>query len=181
MNSEFRLLGGYAMDKLTSTQIGAISANLVANALMVHSRGRLSPFTPVADDDGVDLLVFDKRTGRSLPVQVKSRAVTLKKRGRQERGNLVHFEVRAATYHGERKAYVIFVLLAESLNEIEYAWVIPLHEVRSKGKSRRGAIPRRAKYVLRASRSPKSKDRFREFRCDDLKSMVQRVLSAHGS
>ena len=98
--------------KPTSTQIGAIAENLIANALMIESNGRLSPFSPVADDDGIDLLVYDKRSGRAIPVQVKSRTVALKKRGSQERGNVVHFEVRAATYRKERFAYLIAVLLS---------------------------------------------------------------------
>lgn len=63
------------MTKPSSTQIGAVAENPVANALMVESAGRLSPFSPVADDDGIDLLIYDKESGRALPAQVKSRTV----------------------------------------------------------------------------------------------------------
>ena len=59
--------------KLTSTQIGAIGEDIVASGLMIASHGRLSPFQPVADDDGIDLLIYDKKTGKALPIQVKSR------------------------------------------------------------------------------------------------------------
>ena len=54
--------------KLTSTQIGALAENVVANELMIESGGRLSPFQPIADDDGIDLLVYDKVTGNALPI-----------------------------------------------------------------------------------------------------------------
>ena len=65
------------MDKLSSTQIGTIAENHVANMLMITSGGRLSAFQPVADDDGIDLLIYDKKSGRALPAQVKSRTVTI--------------------------------------------------------------------------------------------------------
>lgn len=66
---------------LTSTQVGLLAENLVTNALLIAFDGRLAPFRPVADDYGIDLLVYDKATGRSLPLQVKARTKTLKKSG----------------------------------------------------------------------------------------------------
>ena len=61
---------------LTSTQIGAIGENLLVNAVMKASDGRLTPFQPLADDDGLDVLFFDKLTGGSVAVQLKCRTVT---------------------------------------------------------------------------------------------------------
>ena len=58
---------------LTSTQVGLVAENLVINALLKASSGRLVPFRPVADDYGIDLLLYDKVTGRVLPLQVKAR------------------------------------------------------------------------------------------------------------
>ncbi len=81
------------MDKLSSTQIGTIAENHVANMLMITTGGRLSAFRPVADDDGIDLLIYDKRTGRALPAQVKCRTVTINKSGTTERSDIVHFEL----------------------------------------------------------------------------------------
>lgn len=57
---------------LTSSQKGTISEYFVATALMTASDGRLSPFVPLSDDHGIDLIVLDKETGRSVSVQVKS-------------------------------------------------------------------------------------------------------------
>ncbi len=89
---------------LTTTQIGAMAENIVANELMRASDGRFSPFIPVADDDGIDILIYDKETGRAIPIQLKARTVTLKKKGTSERGNIVHFQVREATFKSDRDA-----------------------------------------------------------------------------
>jgi hypothetical protein len=62
---------------VTSTQIGTLAENLVANSLLLESDGRLSPFNPVADDGGIDLLIYDKDTGNAIPLQVKSRTKTM--------------------------------------------------------------------------------------------------------
>ena len=79
---------------LTSTQKGSITEYAVATALMLASGGRLSAFTPLADDHGVDLIVFDKRTGAMLPVQVKSWA------GRPSPAGRVQFDVQRKTFGG---------------------------------------------------------------------------------
>lgn len=63
---------------LSSTQIGTIGENLLVNAVMKASEGRLSPFQPYADDDGLDLLFYDKQTGNSVAIQLKCRTSTLR-------------------------------------------------------------------------------------------------------
>ena len=158
------------MTKPSSTQIGAIAENLVANVLMLASDGRLSPFSPVADDDGIDLLIYDKLTGRALPAQIKSRTVALKKRGNSSRGNVVHFEVRKATFRSDRCACVLLVLLTEDASQIERSWVIPMRELPIHARARS------TKYVVRASKSIGSADRFSRFRCKDSQVLVERVL-----
>jgi hypothetical protein len=65
------------VDKLSGTQIGAIAENHVANMLIITTGGRLSEFQRVADDDGIDLLIYEKRSGRALPPQVKCRTVAI--------------------------------------------------------------------------------------------------------
>jgi len=94
--------------RLTSTQIGALAENLVANELMIHSHGQLSPFQPVADDDGLDLLAYNKATGLGIPIQVKYRTRTLNRSP-----NNVHFETRKATLRAERWAMVVCVLMED--------------------------------------------------------------------
>ena len=55
---------------------------------MKASDGRLSPFQPLADDDGLDVLFFDKVTGNSVAIQLKCRTVSIRKRNSEERGNV---------------------------------------------------------------------------------------------
>lgn len=62
-----------APSQITQTQIGTIGEMTVAAQLMLASDGRFSPFLPFADDDGIDLIIYDKATGVSMPVQVKAR------------------------------------------------------------------------------------------------------------
>lgn len=162
------------MTRPSSTQIGAIAENLVANTLMFASGGRLSPFWPVADDDGIDLLIYDKVSGRALPAQIKSRTVALKRRRSEERGNVVHFEVRAATFRSDRYACVILVLLSEDGAGIERAWVIPMLDLAQY------AAARETKYVVRASKAIDSADRFSQFQCKDASALVERVLELLG-
>lgn len=159
------------MAKPTSTQLGAIAENLVANTLMLESGGRLVPFVPQADDDGIDLLIYDKETGRALPVQIKSRTITLKRRGSEERGDVVHFEVRRATFRAERYAAAILVLTAENGYRIDAAWVVPMEQLNA--NARQGST----KLVARPSRSAKSRDRWAEFRCDSPVQLYKQVLA----
>ena len=147
----------YSVDKLSSTQIGAIGENHVANMLMITTGGRLAAFQPMADDDGIDLLIYDKKSGRALPAQVKSRTVTINRSGTTERSDTVHFELRKATYR-DRPACAIFVLLTEDASAIALAWVFPLSDMPKYARS--GTITDEAKkYVIRCSRAPNTRDR----------------------
>jgi hypothetical protein len=162
------------MNKPTTTQIGAIAENLVANAFMIGSGGRLSPFSPMADDDGLDILIYDKQTGKAIPAQIKSRTDTLKKRGSDTRGNIVHFEIRRATLKDDDYTYFVGVLLKRDLSGIECSWIIPMKEV-----MRLGSI-QPSKVVIRASKAKGSKDKYTIFRCDttlDLAKQAERIFN----
>lgn len=158
------------MPQPTSTQVGAIAENLVANALMLESGGRLSPFAPQADDDGIDLLIYDKVSGRALPAQVKSRTVALRRPGQEARGNVIHFEIRSATYRVDRFAIAILVLTGGNGYTVDCAWVIPMRDL--------PAIARitPTKYVIRASKSHLSKDKFSTYRCHSMTALHEKVM-----
>src|SRR5690606_17106698 len=100
--------------------------NLLVNAVMKASGGRLTPFQPLADDDGLDVLFFDKMTGNSVAIQLKCRTVTIRKRNSQERGNIVHFQVRQATFNDARRAYLVAALVNEDLTNFIATWLIPM-------------------------------------------------------
>lgn len=136
---------------------------------MLESQGRLSPFVAMADDDGIDLLVYDKLTGHALPAQVKSRTATLKKRGSESRGNIVHFQIRAATFRVERFAVAILVLLGQQSYLIETAWVIPMRVLPEVARASTNRL------VVRASRAPESSDRYSSFRCNSPAELYARI------
>ncbi len=157
------------MQKPTSTQIGVVAENLVANALILESSGRFAPFAPLADDEGIDVLVYDKHSGRVLPLQVKARTITLKKRNTQERGNVVHFEVREIVLRRNKRTHLLAVLLNREATIIEASWLIPLSELEK--VARKTAT----KYVVRASRSRDSSDKYHKYFCNSTADVVARL------
>ncbi|WCE31682.1 hypothetical protein [Vibrio sp. SCSIO 43137] len=157
--------------ELTSTQIGAIAENLAANELMIESDGRLSPFQPIADDDGIDVLVYDKVTGGALPIQIKARTNTIKKAGKEERGNTVHFEVRKATHREDRYALLLCILLSQDLRSTERAWLLPLSELSSITNTKA------KKYVIRANKQLSTSDRYKKYQCTSIAEVGQRLIA----
>ena len=147
---------------LTETQIGAVCENMVANALVVGSNGRLSPFQPYADDGGVDMLVFDKDTRKFIACQIKGRRNTIKRFP-----NCVHFEVRKATF--DTHNYLLAVLLAWEKQDIECAWLIPMLELAS-------SLRNSGKYVIRPSRSPTTEDRFSQYQHQSMASLADGIV-----
>jgi len=157
--------------KLTSTQIGTLAENLVANELMIESGGRLSPFQPIADDYGIDVLVYDKVTGLAAPIQIKARTSTINKPGKTERGNTVHFEVRKATHNERRKAMLLCVLLSGDLRSTERAWLLPLAELPEL------TSVKDKKYVIRANKQLTTNDKYKRFQCESIKDVATRLIS----
>lgn len=133
--------------KLTSTQVGAIAEAMVAAALTLHSNGRFGLYRPFADDDGLDLLVYDKLTRVSLPIQIKARMGL-----DGPKGATVQFNVRQKTFSSETRGYLLAVLM-DGL-EISCSWLIPaasLQEI---------AYARADQLIVVASAAESSKDRF---------------------
>lgn len=156
--------------KLTSTQIGAIAENLVANELMLESKGRLSPFQPIADDDGIDVLIYDKNTGKAVPIQIKARTNTINKPGKQERGNTVHFEVRKATFKVDCKGMLLCVLLDQELRSTERAWLIPF------SKLPKISTVKNSKYVIRANKQISTKDKYKKYQFENIERVAKELI-----
>jgi len=150
---------------LTTTQKGALAENIVACRLVSASGGRLCPFLPVADDGGVDLLVFDKKTRNAVPVQVKSRTATLRRYP-----HCVHFQIRKKTFSETPGTVVIAMLFDWDEQEPRCMWLLP-GDVVAKKASGRGD-----NYVLRPSIAPTSNDKWRQFRCKTFEKLVLRLI-----
>jgi len=149
-------------ERLSSSQRGTIAEYFVATALMAASGGRLSPFVPLVDDHGVDLLVLDKETGRSVAVQVKSWVG-----GEASRSQTVQFDVRKATYRESREVALLALILDPSNLEMEASWLIPMSDVPDV------STEQAEKYALRPSRSPESRDRYVPYRHTEVASLAQ--------
>lgn len=154
----------------TSTQVGAIAENLVINALVTASKGRIAPFRPFADDEGIDILAYDKESGSAIPIQVKARTVTLFKPKTKVRGNLAHFEVRKVVLDRNKRSVLVAALLTEDLKEIRDSWLIPMRELK------RLANERASKWVIRPSISKKGKDRYRAYYHHGVATLVMELL-----
>jgi hypothetical protein len=119
---------------LSSTRIGAIGENPLVNAVMMASDGRLSPFQPLADDDGLDVLFYDKKTGDSVAIQLKCRTTPIRKRNSGARGNVVHFQIRQTTFNDARLSYLVAALFDEELTRFAATWFIPMALLPEVGK-----------------------------------------------
>lgn len=149
---------------LTSTQKGSITEYAVATALMLASEGRLSVFTPLADDHGIDLIIYDKRSEAMLPVQVKSWTKSPSARG------TIQFDVQKTTFEGGSASVLIAVLFEPARAAIKLSWLMSMDEVAE------GSVSRRDKYALSPSVREETTDRYRRFRHDDLGSLVSAVI-----
>lgn len=150
---------------MTHTQIGTIGEVTVAAQLMLASEGRLSPFLPFADDDGIDLIVYDKVTGISLPVQVKAR--TSAKLGRSD---TVLFDVRRKTFSDHADSFLLAILLDMTGGNILRAWLIPMSEMSDIARVKS------EKLSITPSAKEGSKDRYTPYRCTDMKEVARRMV-----
>ena len=148
---------------ITTTQIGAIGEHIAASQLMLASSGRLSAFLPMADDDGIDLLVRDKITGATFPIQIKSRtAIDL------STGGTVQFDIRLKTLSSD--GYLLALLFDWQAASVERAWLVPMHELENV------AIIRRDKLSITPAVKDTSRDRYTPYRCSNMTDVVNRIV-----
>jgi hypothetical protein len=155
-----------ATSEISHTQLGRIGEYIVSMSLLMHSRGRLSPFTPAADDDGIDLLVYDKLTGHALPLQVKARTRTLK-----ARRNTVHFQVRRATFREESRGFLLALYYERDGLQVQRAWLVPMSELIDVARAGKDDLR------IRPSIKTTSADRFTPYRCVDMVDVVQQITA----
>ena len=149
---------------ITQTQIGTIGEVTVAAQLMLASDGRFSPFLPFADDDGIDLIVYDKVTGVSLPVQVKAR--TSAKLGKSD---TIMFDVRRKTFSDHHDSFLLAILLDMTGGRIERAWLIPMAELSQVARVNA------EKLSITPSAKDGSRDRYTPYRCADMAEVARRL------
>ncbi len=159
-------LNSTAWHGVSSTQKGAVGEQLIAAWLIIASEGRLSPFQPIADDGGIDLLVYDKKTGAAIPLQIKTRTKTLRKNPLA-----AHFELRKATFNAGLDGCLLAVSLSPSPMGAEFrcGWLIPLRKLESVANNRE------SKFVIRPSSAASTSDRYQEFQCLGIRDVAERI------
>ena len=148
--------------QLTSTQKGKVTEQLVASALLIASNGRLAPFVPLADDHGLDLIVLDKVTRRSIAIQVKSAIVNASR-------DTVQFDVRKQTYSKVAGEYLLMVVFEPARMSLAASWLIPMAMVPDV------STEQAEKYALVPSLKATAKDRCRPYRHDDVHALVAAI------
>ncbi|KAA0215552.1 MAG: hypothetical protein DYG94_07285 [Leptolyngbya sp. PLA3] len=153
---------------LSETAVGAVGEALVAARLAISSAGRLMPFAPIADDGGLDLLVHDRLTGRSWPLQVKCRTKTI-----AGSKSILQFQVRKATFNAWPNAFLLaaFIDIHTEVLSVRRAWLVPMRALPAIAKSQE------KNYVIRPSWSDNSCDKYTQYRCTTMGDVVQRLLA----
>ena len=143
---------------VSSRQKGNIVENRVAELITLGFYRRLACYAPVADDDGIDLLVRKKGRFRCLYVQVKNQFGLTNRRFVQSVG--------LNTFRSNADSIIVFALFDESRLDVEVVWIVPSSIFRRRtmkiapGRNRRHA-------TIRFSAGPASvKDRWNTFRVD---------------
>ena len=149
---------------LTSTQVGSIGESVTACGLMLASRGRLSPYRPLADDDGVDLLLVDKQTREIVQLQIKCRTSF-----DNEAARTVQFDVQFTTFALNAKGYVLGIVLDGA--KLVTGWLIPISELPKLARSTS------KKLIVVASAKTTSRDKFSSFRHADFESIAAALLA----
>jgi len=149
------------VSRLTSTQIGAIGEAAIAAGLMLESVGRLAPFRPLADDDGIDLLLFDKETKDAIPLQIKCR-----RKVDNDSAETVQFDVRCSKM--PPSGFVLAALLDGV--SVRTVWLVPVDKFKTL------ALQKADKFVMVACAKHDSEDRYRVFRHDGLASAARAIL-----
>jgi hypothetical protein len=153
---------------LSPTQKGKIAEMVVGAAFMHASDGRLAPFVPLADDDGLDIILFDKLSGMTTPVQVKARFSV-------DTGNTCEFNIRAAAYKEHYRAYLLAVHIDPRTMALDGIWLIPMNALPVVAPMKNG------KYVLIASMADDANDRaapYRHLKIDTVVSAIAPSVSA---
>jgi len=151
------------MRRLSTTQIGALGEAIISVGLMHASQGRLSPFKPLADDHGTDLLLFDKDTQRAFPLQIKCRTGF-----DDQAAQTVQFDVRLKMYVEEGDGFILAALLDQT--QVHTAWLFSAREWKSLAR----LTP--DKGVIVPSAKPTARDKFQPYRHTDLATVAQRIV-----
>jgi hypothetical protein len=149
---------------LSPTQKGKIAEMVVGAAIMHASDGRLAPFVPLADDNGLDLILFDKLSGATTPVQVKARFS-------KDFNNTCEFNIRVSACKAHYNSYLLAVYINPRSMTLSGAWLVHTSALPAVAPRENG------KYILRASLSERANDRAAPYRHFSVESIVAEIAA----
>lgn len=149
----------------STTQRGMVSEQIVSSQLMLASNGRLSPYAPVADDDGVDFLIKDKLSRAVVELQVKAAFAS-----RDGAPGTAQFDMRKRTFNEMSGGFILAVMIDPSDGSFWCGWLIPVSELPGVSRSARGC------YVITPNPSGNSKDRYAKWRVRSMEQVVDRLI-----
>ena len=149
----------------STTQRGMVSEQIVSSQLMLASNGRLSPYAPVADDDGVDFLIKDKLSRAVVELQVKAAFVP-----RSNAPGTAQFDIRKRTFNEMSGGFILAVMIDPSNGAFWCGWLIPVCELPGISRSARGC------YIITPNPSETSKDRYTKWRVRSMEQVVEQLI-----
>ena len=106
---------------LSTRQKGDIAEARVNELIMVHGNESLATYKPISDDEGIDLIVKNKKSGQNVFIQVKS--VWSKRQS-----YVASVKNQPSLHHN--KTFVVFVLFDTSICDMwDYVWLVPGKEI----------------------------------------------------
>jgi hypothetical protein len=156
-----------AFTRPTSGQLGTAAEIMVACQLMLASGGRLSSYVPLVDADGIDVMVHDKVTHRTIGLQIKSWTFLS-----ESRPQTVQFDVGRNTWRDDPALFLLAVAVDGLTVQLEAAWLFPSGEV--PGIAQAGA----KKMSLSPNPRITSRDRYSPYRLDGMAAVAAAVIEA---
>lgn len=148
--------------KLSSKQKGDIAENRVAEIILMYGNN-LSCYKPISDDEGIDLIVKDKKSGKVFFIQVKSV---------WRSSGVVVATVRKDSIQRSKDMGVVFCVFDTEEGEMSnYLWFIPARDFL---KNRPGFNKKYRRYIFVAGKGQKETNRWNRFLIDkrDLANQV---------
>lgn len=151
----------------STSQLGAVAESVILTRLMTSSRGRLSCFRPVVDIDGIDVMVMDRETHRTLGLQVKSWTYQDDRRPRT-----VQFDVGVGSWKPSPRLYVLSIVLDGASLQPEACWLTPAADVPAVSTLRNGRMR------MRPNPRPGSRDQYARYRRPHFEAVATELLGA---
>ena len=114
-------------DAVSSKQKGDIAEAKVAELITLYGDKSLACYKPISDDEGLDLIVKEKKSLRTIYIQVKSRFGT--------KSQIVAYVKELSLINSPKMAIVFCFFDTEKGDLWDYVWFVPGNEFKKKSKA----------------------------------------------